>query len=246
MQFLIILLLPSSICRPTLPPNITPFDNAITDTSVIGIYITPKSPCANINTTALQVVVVTAGGPPHRSSASCDVNLSIPVTKGHLMPNLHHNLMGVGPLCDHGCRVLFGKSSVTVFSKYDTIILRGWREPSVAKLWRFFLLPEYHPELPPEWISGPTAFNAYDLPSVGYLFCYFHTATGFPVKSTWVASIKVGNYTSWPGLTYANAYKYFPVSVDSLQVHLTQSRQVARSTKPKPDPVPRPPMAKSK
>ena len=33
------------------------------------------------------------------------------------MPNLHHNLMGIGPLCDHGCRVLFEKTTVTVFPK---------------------------------------------------------------------------------------------------------------------------------
>ena len=55
-------------------------------------------------------MVGTAGGPPHCSSAFCNGNLPLPVTKGHLMPNFHHNMMGVGPLCDHGCRVLFEKN----------------------------------------------------------------------------------------------------------------------------------------
>ena len=100
--------------------------------------------------------------------------------------------------------------------------------------------------MPPEWISGPTALNANDRPSVGALVLYLHAATGFPVKSTWLAAIKAGNHASYPGLTYANAYKYCPVSIESLQGYLTQSRQCARSTKPKPDTVPRPPMTKSK
>ena len=161
------------------------------------------------------------------------------------MPNFHQFFMGIGPLCDHGCCVLFEKTYVTVFFKDGTIILRGWRETSGANLWRLSLQPEYHPALPPEWRSGPTALNAHDLPSVGALVRYLHAATGFPVKSTWLAAIKSGNYASWPGLTYANANKYFPIYIETLQGHLTQSRQGVCSTKPKPDPVPRPPKTKS-
>ena len=94
--------------------------------------------------------------------------------------------------------------------------------------------------------SGPTALNAHDLISVGALVHYLYVATGLPVKSTWLTEIKAGDYASWPGLTYSNDYKYCPNSVESLQGHLTQSRQIARSTKLKPDPVPRPLMTKSK
>ena len=98
----------------------------------------------------------------------------------------------------------------------------------------------------PEWSSGPTPLNAHDVPSVGSLFRSLRAATGFPVKSTWLTEIKEVNCASWPGLTYSNAYKYCPVSFKYLQGHLTQSGQCARSTKPKPEPVPRPPMTKSK
>ena len=45
-----------------------------------------------------------------------------------MMPNFHHNLMGIGPLCNHGCRVVFVQAKVTVFSKDSTELLRGWRE----------------------------------------------------------------------------------------------------------------------
>ena len=98
------------------------------------------------------------------------------------MPNFRHNLMGIGPLCNHSCRVLFGKTYVTVFSKDGTIILRGWSDFSGAKLWRFSLRPKDHPAVPPEWSSGPTALNSHDLPSVGALVHYLHAAIGFPVK----------------------------------------------------------------
>ena len=128
--------------------------------------------------------------------------------------------MSIGPLCDHGCHVLYEKTTVTVFTKDGTIILRGWRDPVGAKLWRFSLRPEDHPAVPPEWNSVPTALNAHDLPIVGALVLYLHTATGFPVKSTWITAIKAGNYASWPGLTYANTKKYFPVYIETLQVHL--------------------------
>ena len=63
---------------------------------------------------------------------------------------------------------------------------------------------------------------------------YLHAAAGFPVKSTWLAAIKAGNYASWPGLTYANASKYCPDSTETLKGHLTQTRQGLRSTKAKP------------
>ena len=157
--------------------------------------------------------------------------------------------MGIGPLCDHGCRVVFEKTKFTIFSNDSTELLCGWRETIVSKLWRFSLRPGDHPSPPPDLSKGPTAPNAHDLPSVGALICYLHANAGFPVKSTWLGAIKARNYSSWPGLTYANASKYFPISVESVKGHLTQSRQGVRSTRPKTrtdhDPVPREPMTKS-
>ena len=122
-------------------------------------------------------------------------------------------------------------------------MLRGWRETTGSKLWRFSLRPGDHPIPPPDWSKVPTALNAHNLPSMGTLVRYLHATAGFPVKCTWLGAIKAGNYSSCPGLTYAYASKYFPLSVESIKGHLTQSRQVIRSTKPKTkpdlDPVPR-------
>ena len=75
--------------------------------------------------------------------------------------------------------------------------------------------------------------NAHDLPRVGALVHYLHACAGFPVRSTCHAAINSGNYSSWPGLTFSNPAKYCLVSVESLKVHLTQTRQGYRSKKPK-------------
>ena len=71
----------------------------ISDSGAIDFYLTPRAPCANVNPSALQVVVGTSGGPPHVYAASCDVLLlCLPVTSGNIMPNFHNNLMGIGKL----------------------------------------------------------------------------------------------------------------------------------------------------
>ena len=58
-----------------------------------------------------------------------------------------------------------------------------------------------------------------------------HAAAGFPVRSTWLRAIKNGNFNSWTGLTYNNAEKYCPQSVETIKVHMVQSSQGFRSTK---------------
>ena len=124
-------------------------DSAIDDTGATSIYLTPKASCANINSNAPKILVGTAGGPPLESAASCNLFLpNLLHISGHIMPQFHHNLMGIGPLCDHGCRVLFEKKTVTVYSQDDDLLLRGWREPRVSRLWRFTLRPKGHTALP--------------------------------------------------------------------------------------------------
>ena len=182
----------------------------------------PKAPCANINPNAPKILVSTAGGPPLESVDSCDLLLSnLPHISGHIMPQFHHNIMGIGPLCDHGCRILFEKKTVTVYSQDDDVLLRGWRELRGSRLWRFALRPKGHTSLPATCTTGHVAMNAHDLPSVCALFYYLHACAGFPVRSTWLAVIKAGNFSSWPGLIYTNSAKYFPVYIETLKGHMT-------------------------
>jgi hypothetical protein len=162
-----------------------------------------------------------ASGTTHHSSAHADIQLPLPSRNAKIMPSFQHNLLGIGKICNSDCTVVFDKTSVNVYAPDGTTLLQGWREQAGAKLWRFFLIPM-------DTISSslgtqtPTALNAYDLPSVGALVHYLHAAAGFPVKSTWLAAIKAGNFASWPGLTYANASKFCPSSDETIKGHLSQ------------------------
>ena len=94
------------------------------------------------------------------------------------------------------------------------------------------------------------AYSAYYLRSVEALIRYFYAAAGYPVRSIWLTSISAVNYSSWPGLTLANATKYFPSDTATIIRHLVQKRQVVRYTKPKlpatSSPGPKLPQVRSK
>ena len=81
--------------------------------------------------------------------------------------------------------------------------------------------------------ARPGAYSAYDLPSIAALVRYLHTAAVFPVRYTWLWAIKVGNYATWPGLTYNNTAKYCPDTNETIMGHMVQTRQGVRSAKPK-------------
>ena len=59
---------------------------------------------------------------------------------------------------------------------------------------------------------------------------------GYPFRSTWIGAIGAGSYSSWPGLTLANATKYCPSAKATITGHLVQKRQGVRSTNPNPQP----------
>ena len=140
------------------------------------------------------------------------------------MPTFHHNLLGIGKLCNHGCKVLFESNAVTVFSKNNKdILLKGWRDTTGAKLWRFSLRPEDNPvsSIHPPAPTPPAALNAHDLPSISALVHYLHIAARYSVKSTLLTATKAGNFSTWLGITYTNASRYCLISEETIKVHLT-------------------------
>jgi hypothetical protein len=60
-----------------------------------------------------------------------------------------------------------------------------------------------------------------------------HAVCGYPVKSTWIHTIKVGNYVGWPILTERNVRKYYPKTDKTIKGHMSQTRKNVRSTKTK-------------
>ena len=143
------------------------------------------------------------------------------------MPGFRHTLIGVGPLCDADCTVTFTREAVIVQDTRGTPVLTGWRKNSGPRLYRIALqtgeenLPIMHNTVNMAILE---AYSAYNLPSVAALICYFHAAAGYPVHSTWLTSISAGNYSSWPGLTLANATKYCPSAKATIMGHLVQKR----------------------
>jgi len=60
-----------------------------------------------------------------------------------------------------------------------------------------------------------------------------HAVCGYPVKSKWIHTIKVGNYVGWPILTERNVRKYYPKTDETIKGHMNQTRKNVRSTKTK-------------
>ena len=105
---------------------------------------------------------------------------------------------------------------MTVLSPKGEPILQGWREDKLPRLWRVALSSDKKQNGIYKTTSQnrPEASNVYDLPSMEALVRYMHAAAGFLVRSTWLKAIKNGNFNSWTGLTYNNAAKYFPKSIE--------------------------------
>jgi hypothetical protein len=70
----------------------------------------------------------------------------------HIMSGFPHNLIGLAPLVDAGCRVIFTQTLVIAFDANDKAIHIGWRETTGPQLWRWPLLPQHPtpPSLPGE------------------------------------------------------------------------------------------------
>jgi hypothetical protein len=75
--------------------------------------------------------------------------------------------------------------------------------------------------------------HAHDNSNKKYLINYIHAACFSPVKSTWIAAIKNGHFTSWPGLTEQAVENHLSKSTSTTKGHLNQKRQNARTTKVK-------------
>ena len=83
-----------------------------------------------------------------------------------------------------------------------------------------------------ETLATLAAYSAYDHTSVAALIRYFHVVLWYPVRYTWLKANSAGNYFLWPGLTLANAMKYFLSATATIMWHIVQKRQGVRSTRP--------------
>ena len=56
---------------------------------------------------------------------------------GHVMTSFPHTFIGLGPLPDQGCKIVFTKTSVTVYHPDGHPILAGWWDETGPRLWHF-------------------------------------------------------------------------------------------------------------
>ena len=97
-----------------LPPDKT----GIVDSGATHMYIALNAPYDKMNTIEKQIRVGTANGKVAISIATA----TLPIlqlnadfhTKGYIMPTFTNTLIGVGPICDANCTVVFRKEDVTV------------------------------------------------------------------------------------------------------------------------------------
>ena len=110
------------------------------------MYIAQNAPYGQINTTAKKIRSGTENGQVSSSTATAmipipqlDADFS---TTGYIMPTFTNTLIGMGPICDANCTVVFRKEDVTVMSPQGKPILQGWREKKLPRLCRFALSPD--------------------------------------------------------------------------------------------------------
>ena len=117
----------------------------IVDSGATHIYIAPNAPHGTLDTSAAKIRVGTANGQLATSAAKATLpipKLSTDFPKtGYIMPYFNNTLIGVGPICDANCTVVFKKKYVTVLSPEGKTILQEWRENKLPRLWRFALKP---------------------------------------------------------------------------------------------------------
>ena len=152
----------------SLPPEQT----GIVDSGATHLYIAPNAPYGPLDTSSSIIIAGTANVQVAISTSKA--TLPIPQlaaefpTTAYILPTFTNTLIGIGPICDANCTMVFTKQDVTVISPEVKYILQGQREKKLPRLWRFTMRPNERGEQKYTTTNqkGPEAHNAYDLPSV--------------------------------------------------------------------------------
>ena len=62
--------------------------------------------------------------------------------------------------------------------------------------------------------------NAFELPSMDQAIKYLQDCSGFPTKETRLKYIRLGNYSTWPGLKINATNKYFTEAEKTQKVNI--------------------------
>jgi hypothetical protein len=204
---------------------VTTDDTAILDSRCTSNFLSANAPCSDKQAAHVPLNVNMPNGTSIQSSHTSDLLLTDlpPQTRqAHILPGLVHNsLISVGQLCDNGCTVTLTHDQVTV-TKNKKCVMQGSRDPK-SHLWRVDLKQKFEKH-------EVKCNHEDDNNNEKYLINYLHAACFSPVKSTWITTIKNGNFLSWPGLTEHAVEKYLSKSTVTTKGHFKQQRQNARTT----------------
>ena len=95
------------------------------------LYIAPNVRHGQLDTTASKIRV----GTTNRQGTISAAKATLPIPQlaadfpktGYIMPTITSTLIGVGPICDANCTVVFRKEDVTVISPEGKPIIQGRR-----------------------------------------------------------------------------------------------------------------------
>ena len=158
-------------------------------------------------------------------------DLSEAAREADILPGLKRSLISVNKMAQEGYTTIFhpGEKGVTIHKK-GSLQITTTKAPVLhghkingEKLWTVSGNIETNKH---EQVN-----NVYSLPSTQQSIKYLHAAAGFPVKDTWLAAIKAGNYVTWPGLTVSAVQKHFPDADKTQKGHMKKQRQGVRSTR---------------
>ncbi len=175
---------------PTPPSTLHHQHTGIANSGSSGFYFSCGAPVANYNPHALAVGITVANGCPKHSIASATLAsvsaLPPAMMSGHVMPSFPHTLIGLGLFANQGCKIVFNKTSVTVFHPNSHSILKGWQDLDGPCLWQF---PLTAPPPPPMHLP-PSASIAGGLSAAMSAFLP-HPSQGFWAISTTGEDIQV-------------------------------------------------------
>ncbi len=135
---------------------------------------------------------------------------------------------------------MFNKKKARIYDARTTILVSATKDPILiapccqdAGLWKLNL--DYEVlcrEYPDQFVAGVNEANTiFNLPNTRQSLLYHHALAGFPLKETFLAAVRAGNYATWPSLTNTLILKHFP-NLDKMQRgHIKGQRKRMRQTK---------------
>ena len=158
-----------------------------------------------------------------------DTQLSPQAREAHVFKELKQPLLSLGQLCDDDCDIILTKTKL-IARKNNNIILTGYRNKTDG-LWDVPISQTPVLRNNTSKIQRANIIIRKDKAKME-LAQWLHASCGSPVASTFITSIKNGNFLTWPGLTPELIRKQLPKCIATEKGHLNQERKGLQSTKP--------------